>query len=166
MSSANYNGRLTNSGFSKFFVEGGAGQYWKPFKYINSPPNTISVLTPTYSGINDLYIPGDIYIDGSVINTSDAYLKDNISSLNKDKINKLMNLQTKQFTFKDDSSKQIHYGFIAQEFEKEYPELVSMKPDKTLKNIKAINYLEIIPLLVNKIQLMQEEINELKCKLN
>lgn len=166
MSSANYNGRLTNSGFTKFFVEGGEGQYWKPAKYINTPPNIITALTPTYSGINDLYIPGDIYIDGSVIHTSDVYLKDNISSLNKDKINKLMNLQTKQFTFKDDSSKQTHYGFIAQEFENEYPELVFIKPDKTLKNIKAINYLEIIPLLVNKIQLMQEEINELKCKLN
>ena len=46
--------------------------------------------------------------------------------------------------------------------EKEFPELVSIKPDKNLANIKAINYLEIIPLLVNKIQLMQKEIDELK----
>jgi hypothetical protein len=76
-----------------------------------------------------------------------------------------MNLQTKEFTFKDDSSKQIHYGFIAQEFEVEYPELVFIKPDKKLNNIKAINYLEIIPLLVDKIQLMQKEIDDLKDKM-
>jgi hypothetical protein len=76
-----------------------------------------------------------------------------------------LNLQTSEFTFKDDSSKQIHYGFIAQEFEKEYPELVFTKPDKNLNNIKAINYLEIVPLLVNKIQLMQKEIDGLKDKL-
>jgi hypothetical protein len=56
----------------------------------------------------------------------------------------------------------IHYGFIAQDFEKEYPELVTIKPDKTKQNIKAINYLEIIPLLVSKIQIMQKEIDELR----
>ena len=76
-----------------------------------------------------------------------------------------MNLQTNEFTFKDDLSKQIHYGFIAQDFEKEYPELVFTKPNKKLNNIKAVNYLEIIPLLVNKIQLMQKEIDDLKDKL-
>ncbi len=52
------------------------------------------------------------------------------------------------------------------DFEKEFPELVSIKPDKNLANIKAINYLEIIPLLVNKIQIMQKEIDELKEKMS
>ena len=67
-----------------------------------------------------------------------------------------------QFTFNDDPLKNTHYGFIAQDFENDFPELVSIKPDKNLANIKAINYLEIIPLLVNKIQIMQKEIDELK----
>ena len=79
---------------------------------------------------------------------------------------KLLNLNTSQFTFKNDPLSNIHYGFIAQEFEKEFPELVTIKPDKNLANIKAINYLEIIPLLVNKIQLMQKEIDELKATVN
>ena len=76
-----------------------------------------------------------------------------------------MNLKTSEFTFKSDPSKQIHYGFIAQDFELEYPELVFKKPDKNMNNMKAINYLEIIPLLVNKIQLMQKELDELKDKI-
>ena len=45
-----------------------------------------------------------------------------------------------------------------------FPELVTIKPDKK-ENIKAINYLEILPLLVGKIQKMQNEIDELKNKL-
>jgi hypothetical protein len=77
-----------------------------------------------------------------------------------------MNLKPSKFTFKNDTSNQIHYGFIAQDFNIEYPELVFIKPDKELNNIKAINYLEIIPLLVSKIQHMQNEIDELKSKVN
>jgi hypothetical protein len=37
-----------------------------------------------------------------------------------------------------------------------------VKPDNKYNNLKAINYLEIIPLLVDKIQMMQKEIDELK----
>ena len=59
----------------------------------------------------------------------------------------------------------VHYGFIAQDFEKEFPELISVKPDNNMANIKAINYLEIIPLLVSKIQMMQTEIDELKIQI-
>ena len=53
------------------------------------------------------------------------------------------------------------YGFIAQDFEVLFPELVSTKPGKPEK-VKAINYLEIIPLLVGKMQKMQNEIDELR----
>ena len=77
-----------------------------------------------------------------------------------------MNLKPSKFTFKDDPTNHNHYGFIAQEFENEYPDLISVKPDKNMANIKAINYLEIIPLLVSKIQMMQTEIDELKAKVN
>ena len=163
---ANYNGKQpNNSSYIKNFVYGTPMNLWKAYSYINSSNQTISVLTPTNNIYSNIYIPGDLYVDGSIVSPSDIHLKENISLVNEDKTKKLMNLQTNEFTFKDDPSKQIHYGFIAQDFEKEYPELVFIKPDKTLKNIKAINYLEIIPLLVNKIQLMQKEIDELKGKL-
>lgn len=74
----------------------------------------------------------------------------------------MLNLKSRQFTFKNDETKQIHYGFISQDFEKEIPELIYSKPDNNNKNVKAINYLEIIPLLVSKIQSMQKEIDDLK----
>jgi hypothetical protein len=163
---ANYNGKQpNNTSYIKNFIYGTPSNLWKAYAYINSSGESISVLTPTSDRYSNVYIPGDLYVDGSIVSPSDIHLKENINLLDEDKTNKLLNLQTNEFTFKDDSSKQIHYGFIAQEFEKEYPELVFIKPDKNLKNIKAINYLEIIPLLVNKIQLMQKEIDGLKDKL-
>jgi len=163
---ANYNGKQpNNTSYVKNFVYGTPANVWIGYSYINTSGESISVLTPTSGNYSNVYIPGDLYVDGSIVSPSDIHLKENITLLDADKTNKLLNLQTSEFTFKDDSSKQIHYGFIAQEFEKEYPELVFTKPDKKLKNIKAINYLEIIPLLVNKIQLMQKEIDGLKDKL-
>ena len=77
-----------------------------------------------------------------------------------------MNLKPSSFIFKNDSSNNVHYGFIAQDLENEYPELVQNNPNKSYNTFKSVNYLEIIPLLVHKIQLMQKEINELKEKMN
>ena len=86
----------------------------------------------------------------------------------------IMKLKPSQFTFKSDNTKKVHYGFIAQELEEQYPELVTIKPNpitypitvNTPKNIKAINYLEILPLLVHKVQSMQQEIDTLKAIIN
>jgi hypothetical protein len=164
---ANYNGRQpNNTAYVKNFVYGSPENIWKVFSYTNSSNNTVSVITPSNQKYSNLYIPGDLFVDGNIINPSDIYLKENIDLVDITKTNKILNLKVSEFTFKDDSARNIHYGFIAQEFEKEYPELVCTKPDKNLNNIKAINYLEIIPLLVSKIQLMQKEIDELKESLN
>lgn len=162
---ANYNGRQpNNTAYIKTFVRNNPSQLWKVSTYTDT--NINHVLTPTSVNYNNVYIPGNLYVDGSIINPSDIHLKENIEEIDIVKTNKIMNLKSSQFTFKSDSSHKIHYGFIAQDFENEFPELVSIKPDNNMKNIKAINYLEIIPLLVDKIQLMQKEIDELKNKLN
>jgi len=159
---ANYDGRQNNNtSYIKKFVLASPSNLWITYSYVNNSEETINVLTPAISTFSNVYIPGDLYVDGKIISPSDIYLKENISTINKEKTNKLMNLLPKEFTFKDDPRKTVHYGFIAQDFEVEYPELVFTKPDKNLNNIKAINYLEIVPLLVNKIQLMQKEIDEL-----
>jgi hypothetical protein len=86
-----------------------------------------------------------------------------------------MKLKPSQFTYKSDNSKQVHYGFIAQELEEHLPELVTIKPSPIVnptlnplnkQDIKAINYLEILPLLVHKVQSMQQEIDMLKAIIN
>lgn len=162
MSVPNYNGKQpNNSSYIKNFVYGAPISLWKLIRY-TVEGQTVNALTPTSNNYSNVYIPGDLYVDGNIINPSDIYLKENINRVDKEITDKLLNLAVSSFCFKDDPSKKTHYGFIAQEFEKEYNELVTVKPDNRYANIKAINYLELIPLLVDKIQMMQLEIDELK----
>jgi hypothetical protein len=155
---ANYNGRqANNTSYVKEFFQGSEFPLWTTTLHLNT-----RVIIPASKQITSLYIPGDLTVDGVITNPSDEYLKENIITMLNDKTNKLMDVRPTQFSLKSDPEKNVHYGFIAQEFEKCFPELVVGKPDKTMKNLKAINYLEIIPLLLHKMQLMQNEIDELK----
>jgi hypothetical protein len=165
---ANYNGRQpNNTAYIKTFVNDPQNNLWKTSSQTKSDGSVKSVITPSSNKIDSLYIPGDIFYDGSLIGVSDVNLKKDISLIQVDTTDKLMNLKPSSFIFKGDSSNRLHYGFIAQELENEYPELVQNKPNKMYNNnLKSVNYLEIIPLLVNKIQSMQKEINELKEKVN
>ena len=155
---ANYNGRqANNTSYIKEFFQGTELPLWTTTLQLNK-----QVIIPASKLITSLYIPGDLTVDGTITNPSDEYLKDDIITMLNETTNKLMDVRPTQFALKSDPKKNVHYGFIAQEFEKCFPELVVNKPDKTMKNLKAINYLEIIPLLVHKMQLMQNEIDELK----
>ena len=69
---------------------------------------------------------------------SDVYLKDNIKDLTDDVSINLMKLRPTQFELKSEQIKKIHYGFIAQDIEKVYPELV--KP--CVLGYKNVNYIE------------------------
>jgi hypothetical protein len=167
MAEANYNGRQpNNTAYIKNFVYGIPANLWKIKDYTESDGTEATVISPASSKIESLYIPGDLFVDGNIVNPSDANLKKNIIKLNIEITEKLMKLNPTSFEFKDDPSNNIHYGFIADELENEYPELIRTKPDKKYVNIKSVNYLEIIPLLVHKIQLMQKEIEQLKSKID
>ncbi len=165
---ANYNGRQPNkSVFVKEFYAGTEVPLWTTTLHINN-----LVIVPASNQITSLYIPGNLYVDGLIVNPSDENLKEDIKEITREKTDKLMNIRPTQFKLKSEknitinnNANVLHYGFIAQEFEQQFPELVTMKPDKTMKNVKAINYLEIIPFLVHKIQLMQEEINSVNKRL-
>jgi hypothetical protein len=161
--SANYGARQpNNSAYIKNFVQGNPSVYWAKIDYAAPDGKTIGALTPTSRSSDNVVIPGDLYVNGSIINPSDINLKENIKSIDISFSNKILNLKPSEFTFKDDEGQKKHFGFIAQDFEVEYPELIAAKPDKNIKNLKSINYLEIIPLLVGKIQDMQNQIDELK----
>jgi hypothetical protein len=163
----NYNGRQpNNTAYVKTFVAGNPPPLWTTITYKDVINNVNKgVITPASKSYDNLYIPGNIYLDGSVITPSDIYLKDKIENINNISDN-LMNLRPTQFVLRSDILKKIHYGFIAQEFETQFPELVTAKVDNNIANLKAINYLEIIPLLVHQIQKMQGEINDLKGQIN
>jgi hypothetical protein len=160
----NYNGtQPNNTSYIKNFITGKPPSLWKTIthKLINGTIIT-SALTPASPLINNVYIPGNLYVDGFIVNPSDVYLKDNIENLDDEVSIKLTKLRPTQFVFKSDMYKKTHYGFIAQEFEEHFPELVVTKIDKDVANLKAINYLELVPLLLYQIQKMMQEIDELK----
>jgi hypothetical protein len=117
----------------------------------------MTVITPGDQTKNVL-IPLDLYVNGSLYNPSDANLKTNIQNLSFDKENALLNLNAVEFEYKSDLHKKQHYGFIAQDVEKLFPELVS----SDAIGYKTVNYIEFIPVILSKMQSMQEEINELK----
>jgi hypothetical protein len=131
---------------------------------ITSTPSTLSVYIP-----KDLYVAGTIY--GSVVAPSDISIKENVRDLSLEvDFNKLLELQPKQYSYILDKNHKTHYGLIAQDVEQVYPNLVHSIKNETssddsvekIVEIKAVNYVEMIPLLLLKIQDLQKQVDELK----
>ena len=149
----NYSGRQgDNTQGIKQFVTSSAGVVEWIYKSIAI--STTKVITP-YDQTKTVMIPKDLLVLGSINNPSDIILKDNIEEINIEDFNKLNPVS---FTFKDDDKNKKHYGFIAQELETVYPELVS----NTELGFKSVNYIEMIPILLSQMKNMQMEIDKLK----
>ena len=149
----NYSGRQgDNTQGIKQFVTSSAGVVEWIYKSIAI--STTKVITP-YDQTKTVMIPKDLLVLGSINNPSDINLKDNIEKINIDDFNKLNPVS---FTFKDDDKNKKHYGFIAQELERVYPELVT----NTELGFKSVNYIEMIPILLSQMKNMQMEIDKLK----
>lgn len=140
------------------------------------------------------FFRGNVHVEGTltattITNPSDIAYKTNITSFsNNNAITKLMlmnpvayNLkqpelpQTLSLNENDTTSnatlasvedrqeyQKLHYGLIAQELQQVCPELVYENADGLL----SINYLEIIPILIEAIKEQQVEIEELKNKIH
>jgi len=158
---ANYGGKQpSNTQDIKQFVVGGSDNLvqWT-YKRVD---NRAAFITPVDKN-KPVLIDNSLYVNGSIYNPSDEVLKENITPLSQLKTDLILNLESVEFSFKKDIKNQIHYGFIAQDVEKIYPDLVSTCES----GYKAVNYVELIPFMIKKIQEQQKEINELKemCKI-
>ena len=158
---ANYGGRVVDNqqGVKQFFVSSQNTAVWVYKRFTPGP----LVITPgdnkhaVYIN-NDLVVKKDLYVEGSIYNPSDERLKDNIESISLDQMNNLFEINPIHFSYKQDKTKLKHYGFLAQDVEKVFPELVNTFE----KDYKTVNYQEFIPIMLSKMQLMQNEIDELK----
>lgn len=140
------------------------------------------------------YFEGNVAYTGTLTQVSDEKLKENIQPLDS-VLAKVMNIKARSYNFKKDApeyksmnlAEGKRYGLVAQELEEVFPELVSdevfiqnddaqpdpmdegaappeqAEPEKI--NYKSINYIELIPILVQAIQEQQDEIEQLKAKL-
>lgn len=103
-------------------------------------------------------------------NTSSRKVKKNIDDISLDEAEKILQLRPVKFDFKSvDTDNQDERGFIAEEVEDIYPNLISEEQGVEGEPgfvPKSLNYIGMIPYLVKMIQQQQEEIDNLKCELN
>jgi len=125
------------------------------------------VLFPTSTNTTaSVYIPGSLQVNGTIYGNiqpipSDESVKENIGDISLSLANGILNLEPKQFTYNYDATEKNHYGFLAQDVEKWFPDLVSkVHIPKQKEAIKTVQYLEMIPLLVAKIQDLQKQIDQ------
>jgi len=129
-----------------------------------------SLITPANKV--DVLIPKNLIVNGSIINPSDLSLKENIISIKELKerekensYDSILELNPVKYNYKSDENKKQHYGFIAQEVESYFPELITeINIDSNDTPIKTVNYIELIPIMLSKMQEMQHEIDDLKTK--
>lgn len=118
-----------------------------------------------------VYASGSAYATGTW-QTSDEKFKENILPL-KGAMEKLNLLEPRSYTFKTDEYSymglpaELQYGFLAQDIEKVFPELVrnieqpvdSNSKEKGMIQFKGINYTELIPVMISALQ-EQHQLNE------
>ena len=106
---------------------------------------------------------GTVYATNTTITSlSDVRVKENIRDLD-DGLAKVMQLQPRKFDWKEGKGKDIadDRGFIAQEFEQVFPDMISDWKDSAPEGeepYKAVNA-NLIPTLVKAIQELKEELN-------
>lgn len=109
----------------------------------------INDITPSY----ELDVNGTIRATGDIIAFSDERYKENIETLNG---NKVYEMRGVSFTRKE--SGELHSGVIAQELEKIAPELVYTSED----DIKAVAYGNLVGYLIEAVKDLKKEIEDLK----
>lgn len=101
----------------------------------------------------------------NVYNYSDARAKSNIKSLNNG-LSSILKLRPVSYTFADKADKSVfkvggdglEIGLLAQEVEAVLPNIVLTDPDGK----KLINYTAIIPIMIDAIKALQQEVEVLK----
>ena len=128
--------------------------------------NGIKYITPSTN--NAVYLSNDLVVIGTITNSSDASLKENINNLPADFCDNILKIIPKKYNFKNDENKKERYGVIAQELEEIFPELIvnTGNIDLTNEKIKTVNYLELIPIMIVKMKSMQEEIDKINIRLD
>jgi len=179
----------------KQFPTDNFGIYTQVFTLTRTPVGASFALTPyNLKMLGSVTIEGNLTVNGTIFGTlatpSDAKLKENIELITENKADKILSLNPVSYNYissvninnkdnKDNNdnnhnnhnnhiknkSLKINYGFIAQDLEKVYPDLVC-ETTKDNETYKTVDYLGLIPLMLTKMKKMQNEIDELKETIN
>lgn len=150
-----------------------AASRFEPWQHISNSYNInyqggsvgINIIPPTYPDnpllpgtLINLDIAGTIF--AHVARASDKRLKTNILPL-KNSLKKTLSIRGVSFDWKKSGKHDV--GVIAQEIEKEMPELILHNPSN---NTLSVDYINIIPFLIESIKTQQKEINDLNKQLD
>lgn len=94
--------------------------------------------------------------------TSDRRMKKNILENNKG-LSTVKAMKTFTYNYIDDTTDRMHYGFMAQDFQNLLPALVDNTNKET--GMLAVNYIEVIPVLVKAVQEQNEIIESQATKI-
>src|SRR5690554_1427964 len=133
------------------------------------------------------YFTADLGIDGSVyalgagnFNLSDSRLKSNVVPI-ENALDKIMLLKPKHYTIVTKSVPNLNdgkvvekyrqeYGVIAQELELVFPEMISekafFKSSGDQNEYKAVNYVQLIPVLIEALKELKEEVDTNKSEID
>jgi hypothetical protein len=115
-----------------------------------------------YSSTGDIFslkANGNAVLMGTLTQNSDERLKKNIVPIAGSMLDKIAQLGAYTYQWKDDKRDQnVQIGFLAQEIEKVFPELV-----KTDNDVKSVAYTGMVPVLL---QATKELKNSYESKLN
>ncbi|WKZ26616.1 MAG: tail fiber domain-containing protein [Candidatus Paceibacterota bacterium] len=129
------------------FYDGPAGGQW-----------TEGMRLKRNGDLHDLRVTGDVYAK-NFNQSSDANLKTNIQNLS-DSLAKIIELRGVTFNWKNRVDEKENIGFIAQEIEKIFPELVHGEDGQ-----KSVNYVSLVPVLVEAVKELDEKNKELEARL-
>lgn len=100
----------------------------------------------------------DVYVGGTVTSSSDIKLKQNLKPL-KNTLNLIENIRTITYNSIDENDKKDYIGFIAQDFESDFPELLSRQNSNANY---SLDYSRVTVLLMKCIKELKQEITKLK----
>lgn len=113
-----------------------------------------------------LHVVGNICYTGSIAACSDLRYKTNISPI-RNSLDKIMLLQGVTYNWRQSAFTELNFsdsrqiGFIAQDLEKVFPEMVFTDD----RGYKSIDYSRLTPVLVETIKEQQKQINDILAKL-
>jgi len=137
---------------------------WDINAYVDPSNQIYAQLLFKANGLDQMQLSGngDLAVWGSVFEYSDSTLKKNIQPI-QHALAGLMTLNPVTYNWKAETkSKNIQIGFLAQEVEQVFPQLVKTDQSGT----KSVSYTHMVPVLLQAIKEQQAEMNTMKDRID